>query len=240
MTHPLTAGLVLRLPDVASTMDAARGAMADPRLVGVRADRQTQGRGRRGSPWLDWPGRRLLVTYILRGPDCAPDVRHRLALLAGLAAAEACEASCGVTCGLKWPNDLLLGSRKVGGVLLESPAGDAALLGVGINVCGGGMAGLPVAGALLAEADEDACDRLEEALRERIDAWRALPAQRQWDRLVAAWRLRDRTAGTRYRAQTDEGAVYGEAAGISDEGLLLLRLPDGRLVETAAATSAMD
>ena len=239
MTRPLAAGLVRCLPTVASTMDEARAAMDDPRIVGVRADRQTQGRGRRGAAWMDWPGSRLLVTYTLRGPDCAPDVRHRLAILAGVAAAEACDVTCGIACGLKWPNDLLLAGRKVGGVLLEALGGDVALLGVGINVGGGGTPGLPGADALLAEADDAVCDRLEEALRVRIDAWRALLAQGQWDRLVAAWRLRDQTAGTRYRAQTDEGTVRGEAAGFSDEGLLLLRLPDGRLVETAAATSAM-
>ncbi|MCX6360730.1 MAG: biotin--[acetyl-CoA-carboxylase] ligase [Armatimonadetes bacterium] len=240
MTHPLASGLVRRLPAVASTMDEARAAMDGPRIVGVRAARQTQGRGRRGAAWMDWPGSRLLVTYILRGPDCAADVRHRLALLAGVAAAEACDATCGTACGLKWPNDLLLAGRKVGGLLLEAPARDVALLGVGINVGGCGTPGPPGAGALLAEADDAVCDRLEEALRARIDAWRALLAQGHWDQLVAAWRLRDPTAGTRYRAQTDEGTVCGEAAGISDEGLLLLRLPDGRMVETASATSAFD
>src|SRR5712664_2350158 len=88
----------------------------------VVADHQTAGRGRLDRHWESPPGTALLVSFVL-----APTAL--LSLAAGVAAAEA----CGGGVRLKWPNDLLLGGAKVGGVLVESSS-TKAVCGIGINL----------------------------------------------------------------------------------------------------------
>jgi BirA family biotin operon repressor/biotin-[acetyl-CoA-carboxylase] ligase len=98
------------------------------------ADEQSAGRGRGDHRWHSAAGEGLYVSVLLR-PHTA-----RLALLplaAGLAAADAIQMVAGVAVDLRWPNDLLIGERKVGGILAESaPSGNGtfAVVGVGINV----------------------------------------------------------------------------------------------------------
>jgi BirA family biotin operon repressor/biotin-[acetyl-CoA-carboxylase] ligase len=111
-------------------LDAARaGTRAG---VVVVADHQTAGRGRLGRAWVAPPGASLLMSVLLR-PDLAVERRHVLVIAAGLAMAEAVEATTGVVAGLKWPNDLLVGDRKLAGILAEA-TGDALVVGIGINV----------------------------------------------------------------------------------------------------------
>ncbi|MFM8944573.1 MAG: biotin--[acetyl-CoA-carboxylase] ligase [Actinomycetota bacterium] len=102
----------------------------------VSAEHQTEGRGRHGRTWTDAPGG-LLVSTVLRPPVSAPRA-GLVPLLAGAAMAEACEEATGVRVVCRWPNDLLVGERKVGGMIAESRIeGDAIawiVLGVGVNV----------------------------------------------------------------------------------------------------------
>ncbi|HME56741.1 MAG TPA: biotin--[acetyl-CoA-carboxylase] ligase, partial [Terracidiphilus sp.] len=101
------------------------------------ADEQRAGRGRGDHAWDSAAGDGLYASVLLRSPIPA----YRLPLLplaAGLAAAEAIRAVAGLTVDLRWPNDLLIGPRKVGGILVESKiSGDSAefaVAGIGINV----------------------------------------------------------------------------------------------------------
>lgn len=101
------------------------------------ADEQQAGRGRGDHAWHSAAGEGLYVSVLLRLALPAP----RLALLplaAGLAASEAIHAASGLTVDLRWPNDLLLGARKAGGILVESKIEDGAaafaVVGIGINV----------------------------------------------------------------------------------------------------------
>jgi len=101
----------------------------------VVAGRQEQGRGRRGRAWSS-PAGGLYLSLLLR-PDDAMLRRLPVTLLGGLAAAEAIEAACGLRPELKWPNDVMLGGRKVAGILGElarDGAGQRLVLGVGMNV----------------------------------------------------------------------------------------------------------
>jgi BirA family transcriptional regulator, biotin operon repressor / biotin---[acetyl-CoA-carboxylase] ligase len=101
-------------------------------------DEQLAGRGRGDHGWISVAGEGLYVSVLLRPQISAP----RLALLplaAGLAAADAIRAVSGLTVDLRWPNDLLLGSRKAGGILIEARIESkslphAVVVGVGINV----------------------------------------------------------------------------------------------------------
>ncbi len=97
----------------------------------VLAERQTAGRGRRGAAWFAPTGESLAFSILLR-PTEAKTLWPRLALATGLAVAEAIE-SFGPQVGIKWPNDVWIGARKVAGILVEAGA-DFAVVGIGLNV----------------------------------------------------------------------------------------------------------
>ena len=96
------------------------------------ADEQTEGRGRLGRGWHAPAGTSLLFSIVLV-PPVPPERLPELSLVAGRAVAEAVAAETGLVPALKYPNDLLLGGRKVAGILAEASEG-RVVLGVGINV----------------------------------------------------------------------------------------------------------
>src|SRR5690242_16811447 len=96
------------------------------------------GRGRLARSWVSPPGSGLTVSVLLRPAGVSASKLGWLTLLAGLAAYDAVRGLTTVPCGLKWPNDLLLGpaQRKVAGILAEvaDPQGPAVVVGIGLNV----------------------------------------------------------------------------------------------------------
>ena len=162
-------GPVLRLGTVTSTQDVARDLAIGTIVV---ADHQTAGRGRSERRWESPFGTALLVSFVLRPNPL-------LSLAAGVAAAEA----CGSEVRLKWPNDMLLDGRKVGGILVETTP-RKAICGVGIN--------LTWAPAGAAELDQPR-DVLFERLSERIGVRIASSA----DQVLARWR----------QLPSDDGAI---------------------------------
>ena len=180
--------------------DLARAGAPDGVVVG--ADHQTAGRGRRGRTWESRPGASLLVSVILRP---APAL---VTLAAGVAAAEACAAVAGVAVELKWPNDLLIGGAKLGGILSEL-VGDAAVVGLGLNL-GWAPAGAACLGPTAGR------DRLLDAYLAGLDApGDVLGRYREWCT----------TLGRRVRVELPGGSVEGVATGVDDHGRLLV---DGR------------
>jgi BirA family biotin operon repressor/biotin-[acetyl-CoA-carboxylase] ligase len=133
---------VRRLAETDSTnreaLTAARAGA--PEGLVVVAVHQTAGRGRDGRSWLAPPGSSLLVSVLLRPPpSLGGDRVHEVTKAAALAAADACREVAGVEPGFKWPNDLLVGDRKLAGLLAEAEwdghGGLAALVvGLGLNV----------------------------------------------------------------------------------------------------------
>ena len=104
----------------------------DPEGAVAVADAQTEGRGRLGRRWLAPPGTSLLVSILLR-PQVDPARLPELSLVAGRACAEAIASVTGLEPDVKFPNDVLLGGRKVAGILTEASEG-RVVLGVGVNV----------------------------------------------------------------------------------------------------------
>jgi BirA family biotin operon repressor/biotin-[acetyl-CoA-carboxylase] ligase len=102
----------------------------------VLTDSQTAGKGRQGRRWNDTPRCNVLSSTLLR-PLFPP---HLLVMLASLAVVDAIAQTCGLRASIKWPNDVLIGERKVCGILIETsrdPHGDLfAVLGIGINTNG--------------------------------------------------------------------------------------------------------
>jgi BirA family biotin operon repressor/biotin-[acetyl-CoA-carboxylase] ligase len=130
---------VLYFPRTGSTNDVAHERAAAGAAEGllVIADEQTAGRGRLDRRWWAPPGSSLLMSLLLR-PALPPDQAGQLTMCLGLAAVEAIEAVTGLRPALKWPNDLLLDERKLGGMLtdlrLEGERLQHAVLGLGVNV----------------------------------------------------------------------------------------------------------
>lgn len=201
---------------------AAEGA---PEWTLVAAAHQTAGRGRLGRTWRDEPGRGLMFSLVLR-PPLAPDRGGLLSLLAGTAMARACADAGAATVACKWPNDLLVGGRKAGGILAESVvAGDRfehVALGVGVNL-GEPPPDVPGAGAI--DADDEAL--LSAFVVAFAEGYR--PDEPGFGRVVVdAYRERCATLGRRVRARTVGGrTAEGEAVDVDETGGLVLRTGAG-------------
>lgn len=130
--------VIERLACVDSTQAEARRRLeagAAPQDLVLVADNQTAGRGRRGHSWHASPQSSLMFTAVMAPP--ALERPARFLLLVAVAAARALEASGSPTVAIKWPNDLFIGERKLGGLIAEQaggPGASALLLGVGLNL----------------------------------------------------------------------------------------------------------
>ena len=225
----------LRFPVVGSTMDllhelAAEGAEAGTIVV---AGEQTSGRGSRGRRWRSPPGG-LWLSAMYR-PSAISRV-ELVGLRAGLAVAEAIEAiGPALRVAVKWPNDLILDDRKVGGILCEARWQGELLswlvVGIGVNVANPLPSDLAAGAIRLADRLPNVDpDSLEPEVTRRL---RALDAS--GDRLapaeLSALRGRDWLRGRRLH-----GPAAGTADGIADDGALLVREPDGGLRAVRAGT----
>ena len=195
----------------------------------VLADTQSAGRGRRGRAWADVPGRSLLMSVLLGRPSGAAGL---LTASAALAAAEAVETLTGLRVQIKWPNDLLAGERKLGGVLAEGRGELPVAVGIGVNVSGA-PEDLPVelrasASFVSHEAGREVgVTALAEELAGQLDRvyhlLEAGGAPAIVERLVA----RDCLAGRAVVARIGATTVRGEAVGWRDDGRLAIRGDDG-------------
>lgn len=190
---------------------ASRGA---PYGTTVTAGDQSAGRGRQGRTWVAPAGRALLLSVVIRDPP------RLLPLAAGVATAEV----VGPQARLKWPNDVLLGGRKVAGILVEGrPQERWAVLGIGLNVAvrtedlpaelrrsAGGM-------GLEPDAVEPTLERLLDALSRWIGAG---PGD-----ILDGVRARDALLGLPVRW----GGGQGEAAGVDSDGRLIVETGGGRV-----------
>ena len=119
-------------------LELARALAADGHQLVITARHQREGRGRLGRAWWDEAGESLLVSVLLR-PAVAPTRVPQLGLVAGVAVVDAVTAATGLTPGLRWPNDVMVGERKICGVLAEAATArdgtiERVILGIGLNV----------------------------------------------------------------------------------------------------------
>jgi len=208
------------------------------------AEEQTAGRGRLGRTWTSVPGAALTFSVLLRPVTVPADRRGWLPLLAGVAVASAvrsvtADAAGGAGTGdggvgavLKWPNDVLVGERKLAGILAEqSPDGSAVVIGIGMNVATPAdalpvsPAGLPATSLLVEGASVGREALLLETLRQ-FERWyaafRADPDPGRTGLLDAYVRL-CRTLGQPVRIELPAGrSVTGTASGIDSAGRLLI------------------
>ncbi|HLA92548.1 MAG TPA: biotin--[acetyl-CoA-carboxylase] ligase [Actinomycetota bacterium] len=221
-------GAPVRFDEVTGSTQATALAMAAegaPEWTLVAAGHQTEGRGRLEREWRDTPGRGLLFSIVLR-PALAPEDGGLLSLLAGTALAHACREVADRRAACKWPNDVLVAGRKVGGILAESAVAGGrfgyVVLGVGVNLVAP-PSDLPLAGAV----EAGAADLLDAFLARFARGYQ--PAHPAFaGAVVAAYREVCATLGMRVRATTTDGdLVEGEAVDVDERGGLVVRTPGG-------------
>lgn len=231
--------------EVASTQDLARTAAEQGAPEGylVIAERQQSGRGRMGRSWVSPYGKGIWMSMVLR-PNVPIHCAPQLTLLAAVALCRSLRRVTGLPIGIKWPNDLLVGRRKISGILLESAAEDERLkyivAGIGISVN-------------LSEADYPE-EMLEKAVSLRIAADR--PMNRtdmladflsEWESLyelflkegfrpiATLWESMAVSLGQKVKLTTPQGELTGIPEALDDSGAIKVRREDGSLVTIFSA-----
>lgn len=230
----------LLLAETSSTNDVARKQARKGARSGflVAASQQTAGRGRLGRGWESPPDRGLYVSILLR-PDLAMTEAGKLTILSSLATADAVEALSGLHPNIKWPNDLIIGKRKLAGLLIEAePKGKRlafAVIGIGVNVrqeaCDFSPQVRSLATSLYLATGRlyrraDLLVALLQALERRLS--------HPFDEAREAWTASSLTLGQRVTLTTVRGRKHGQAIGLDESGALLLRHHSGEVEAVTA------
>lgn len=228
---------VVRLTETESTnKDAMRLALrGEPLPLWVIADRQTGGRGRQGRAWTSISGN--LHTSVAISTAAPQEVAGQIALLAGLMFFDAVAVSTGLGASdglrLKWPNDLLIGHEKAGGILVESMLatrdGDRmiAVIGFGLNIVHIPELDRPVT-SLNLHGKQASAEFIRAALAECCDTWLD-----RWDEgrgftlVREQWLARGGAAGEPITINTGHGRVTGTYQGLGATGSLLVQTANG-------------
>jgi BirA family biotin operon repressor/biotin-[acetyl-CoA-carboxylase] ligase len=226
-----TANPIHYFESIGSTMtEAARLAEAGaPHGTVVLAEEQTGGIGRLGRTWLSPVGAGIYSSMLLR-LKLAPANSPVASLLAGLATADAIQKTTNLLCDLRWPNDVLIGERKVAGVLTHL-IDDCVVAGIGINV---NQLGFPrdlrtPATSLRIESNgrEQAREPLMIHLLESLQNF----CEKLWTDGVKEI-LRAFSAASTYvchrRVIIEDSGAYATTTGLDENGFLLIRFDDGQ------------
>ncbi|MFP4209146.1 MAG: biotin--[acetyl-CoA-carboxylase] ligase [Wenzhouxiangella sp.] len=209
----------------------ARLHAAGEKIDVLLAEAQSAGRGRRGRQWISPQGCGL---YLSMQRSFAGPLRRleALSLVAGLSAAAAIERCCGLRPGLKWPNDLQIEGRKLGGCLIDLAGNrqtSSAIIGIGINVDFRGQTGPDQPWTDLAAASGQPVDRnrlaghLIEQLIDDLDQFELSGFGAMKDR----WTSHDVLTGRAIEAHSHgQPVIRGQALGVDESGQLLVRTPD--------------
>lgn len=206
----------------------------------VCARRQTAGRGRRGRTWAS-PAGNLYASLVLR-PDCAPAAAPQLSFVAALAAADTIRPRLPTPAALrlKWPNDLLIGGRKVAGLLLETESTEARrldwlIVGMGINVVSFPEDVDATATCLTAEGAAAATPAdLLDSFMAIFPGWAARWQREGFAPIRQAWLDSAAGLGSAISARLSNETLRGDFVGLDEDGALMLALPDGSRRKIAA------
>ncbi len=223
--------------DLARTM-AVSGAPAGTMIL---ADQQTNGHGRMGRHFCSPAGAGVYLSCILR-PNCKPEQLMHLTCAAAVAAAAAVEQACGVAPGIKWTNDLVIGKRKLGGILTslqidpQTELVASVIIGIGIN-CLQKAEDFPpelqgMACSLAMHSEHTSPAALAAALVQQLAdiAGKLLTQKAQ---IMAAYKARCVTLGQEVSWQAGDMLLHAKAVDLDGDGGLILLFPDGS-IQTAA------
>jgi BirA family biotin operon repressor/biotin-[acetyl-CoA-carboxylase] ligase len=241
---------IIFFESVDSTNDAAVeiGAQReDPEGIVVVADSQRSGRGRLGRSWISPPGGNLYFTLLLR-PSFPPREAPLLTLMAAVAVVSAIREHPGLSAVIKWPNDILVGDKKTGGILMEMRSDanriNILALGIGVNV--------NLFPKMLPEGVREVTTTLKQEAGRSIDRGKLfgvmLSSLEHWYKillngdkraLINEWLSLDSTIGRKVKVERtglseEDKIISGIAEGINDDGQLLIRLSSGKIERVSA------
>lgn len=223
---------VLWMEETDSTMNDAARLAAMGALSGtvVGAERQTAGQGRLGRNWHSESGLGLYPSLILR-VSLPPDHLPIATMALGLAAAEAITSTTGVAVDLRWPNDVLVGDRKVCGILVQQHH-DALICGIGINVNQVAFPDelAPIATSLrIAAGREFPREALFIELMQSIDRHIEILLNQGKEPILKLFtQASSYVTGRRVVVEQGEVLLRGTTAGLDDSGFLVLQEDDGK------------
>ncbi|AQT81256.1 biotin--[acetyl-CoA-carboxylase] ligase [Mycolicibacterium litorale] len=190
------------------------------------AEHQSAGRGRNGRSWSAPPRSQISLSIGVAADEVPADGWGWLPLLTGVALVDAVKSATGIEAGVKWPNDVLVGTGKLAGILAEVAAPDPVIVvGLGLNVTltaaeapDPRATSLQLLGADMLDRDTLVADILRQ-LSGRIQRWQA--AQGPDAQLIADYRRRSITIGSRVRAlMPGDHQITGTAVDVDDLGRL--------------------
>lgn len=200
----------------------------------VAADRQTKGRGRLGREWVS-PAGNIYMSIILR-PDLTPTDAALLTMTAAVASARALRELSGLNVEIKWPNDLMVSGKKLGGILTEMKSRGRrilfAVVGIGINLNSGADDFSPelrtTATSMRIETGKKfpKTGLISQILNE-MDAWYDELAQGGRERILDEWRRLSTTLGRSVRITSGNETLEGIAEALDGDGRLIVRLRSG-------------
>jgi BirA family transcriptional regulator, biotin operon repressor / biotin---[acetyl-CoA-carboxylase] ligase len=229
---------VLYFPITTSTNDIARqqAMVKCPEGTAVIAEKQTSGRGRLRREWVT-PQGNIAVSVVLY--PARKDL-HFLTMLASLAVLYSIEKTAGLRCQLKWPNDVLIGGKKVCGILLESQASaesvEYAIIGIGINV-NMKLADYPEISAIATSLTDETGKEVSRVFLLQnlfVEMEKLYLRLRAGESILAEWRDNLATIGKHIRVRAGDDVFEGIAEAADEDGSLMLRCADGRLMKFTA------
>jgi BirA family biotin operon repressor/biotin-[acetyl-CoA-carboxylase] ligase len=216
-----------------STMDIAieLGLKGSSEGTVVLAETQTKGRGRLGRHWFSPKYKGIYLSLILR-PKILPKSAPILTLLSAVSMWEAIKETCGLDTQIKWPNDILLHNKKIGGILTELNAETDAIrfvvIGIGLNVNNDKKTLAPGATSLKEQIKEEInrISLVQEIMR-KIETNYLLFQKEGSEPIIEKWRNYNITLGKRVRIICQKEHLEGEAINIDADGGLLIRQDSG-------------
>lgn len=238
-------GGIIYTPEVDSTNTAASFMAQEgaPEGTVVIADNQTKGRGRMGRSWQSLPGKGIWMSFILR-PELPVNEVQTVTLAASVSVAQALEKLTGVKPGIKWPNDIILESKKVCGILTEMNSEvdrvNYIIVGIGINFSqneadfSAEISNTAVSLSMLMQKfgvkykNIARNDIIKEVLS-TFDEYYKIMRTSDKGRIISDWRKYSVTLGSRLRVHAGNGEYCGKALDINCDGALIIKADDGSI-----------
>jgi BirA family biotin operon repressor/biotin-[acetyl-CoA-carboxylase] ligase len=228
---------VIRLDTVDSTNDYLMGLASGGATHGtvVVADSQEKGKGRLERTWFSPPGKNIYMSVLLK-PDLHPEDISLLTVMGAVACALAINKLTGIKARIKWPNDIVVSGRKLGGILLESRfrSGGIAhvVVGIGINV-NSRQADFPedlrtIATSVFQEIGRSSRRTLIDAILDNIDSELDLITEKRRSLLLEKYKKMSATIGNRVRVDDSKRSFEGGAFDIDEQGHLLVKNDAGK------------
>ena len=212
---------------------AQRGA---PEGTVVIAEKQTNGRGRRGRIWLSPEGDGIYATLILR-PAMSPGGAPKITLMTAVAVAEALLSLVQIDIRIKWPNDILVNGRKLAGILTEITADMDAVnyivVGLGLNVNTRSESfseeiGKIATSIYIETGEQLSRARLIRAYLEQFEKYYKMFTQNEFAAIMGRWKQLSGFIGQKVMVDVMGQNYIGEVSDIDDDGVLILKDDQGR------------